>query len=49
MPIEEHFLYSRIIEGDGRIRREPTVAGCALMVAVALALGYIVLVLFAVL
>ena len=47
MPIEEKFLYSKMIENDGRVRREPTVAGCALIVIAALIVGYAVLFLFA--
>lgn len=45
--IQEHFLYSTMIEGDGHLRNEPTIAGCALIVIAALIIGYIALTLFA--
>ena len=31
MPIQEKFLYSTMIENDGKLRREPTFAGVVLI------------------
>jgi len=46
--IDTNLLWSRAINPiNGRIHKEPTVLGCALIVAAALVIGYIVLVLFA--
>jgi hypothetical protein len=51
MPIQEHFLYTDVIEFDGKLNREPTIAGAILMIAagtlIALIVGYVLLVLSA--
>jgi hypothetical protein len=46
--IDTNLLWSRAINPiNGRIHKEPTILGCALIVIGLIALGYVVLVLFA--
>jgi hypothetical protein len=45
MPIQEKFLYSTMIENDGKVRREPTFAGVVLIGIVLIAAAWIFLIL----
>jgi hypothetical protein len=41
MPVKENFFYATMIENDGKLTKEPTFAGCVLLIVAVVAVSFV--------